>query len=179
MGSPEMCANHFGHLRTFAQTGGAQKNKSLSHRDLRKERAKPLHELRSFARERNPNGLFAVGDDDLAELELTLRQVMEAMAEKTRELTWHQAKVAPWWDLWREFSSQHEEMVRDEGFKVGGHQAAFRVSAIRRLDAQREELKPHFSEVSQLQGEVRNLKTKARGIQAEIKIVKSKRRRSA
>jgi len=40
-------------------------------------------------------------------------------------------------------------------------------------------LKPHFTEVSRLQGEVRNLKAKARGIQAEIKIVKSKRRRSA
>lgn len=138
-----------------------------------------LHDIAHIRARAPAYGLFAAGDDDLAELQFTLRQVMNAVAELTRELTWHQAKVAPWWDLWREVCDQHQEMVAAEGFKVGGQQAAFRSSAVRQLDVQREGLKADFTELSRLQGEVKILKARARGIQTEIKIVKNKQRRSA
>lgn len=166
-------------LRAFAQNSVRKKINPLTQGYLRKARAKPRSGNARFSARANTPGLFGAGDDDLADLELTLRQINVAVEEKTAELTHQQAAVAPWWEMWRDACSTHASMVKEAGFALRGAQADFRRAMVSSLDRLRADLRPHFLEVARLQGEVRSLRNRARGVETEIRIIKAKQKRRA
>jgi len=127
----------------------------------------------------NSLGLFGEGLGRISELELEERQLTAAIMSKTAELTAYQIEQGPWWDLWRETTREHERRLEEEGFRLGGEQAAFRRAAVAELSAIRSQLAPAFVNASRVSGQITSLKNRLRSTQTEIKIVKAKAKRKS
>jgi hypothetical protein len=164
-------------LRRIAQTGVRNSENSLTPRELRKGRANRRPEIAANCTSEFPRGLFEGSDDDIADLELTYRQLTRSIAEKTAEQTACSAAQAPWLDLWGQACTTHAKLVGEEGFKLGGEQAAYRRAVVADLDRLRALLRPYFVEGGRIAAELRSLKSERQGVETEIKILKSKRRK--
>lgn len=150
----------------------------LTPRELRKGRANRPFQNGANCAGASPRGLFGAPEDVLPELELEQRQLTGALMEKAEELVHCQAAQAPWWDLWRETCKEGDRLVQEQGFRLGGEQAAFRRRAVAALDSLRAALKPAFVEGARLNNEVRALRNKLRGVETEIALVRKKRRKT-
>lgn len=128
-------------------------------------------------RKRNPSTWFEVDDERIAELELDVRQVGVAIADFSKEQAAVQAELAPWYALQREVTQEHQRQVQENGFKLGGCQAAYRQTVIRQLDDLRSSLAEKFKTAAEISSRLRSLKNQLRGIETEIKIVKAKQKR--
>lgn len=164
-------------LRGIAQKVLRNSNFSLTQGELRKGRANRPTGIGANCARAIPPGLFVASDDARASLELELRQTSVALQEKADELVAWQAEQAPWWDLHREACNHHARVVEEQGFRIGGDQAAARLAYIARLDAIREQLRPAFLNANRLNGEVRSLRARLRGLETELKIITQKQKR--
>lgn len=158
-------------LRAFARFGLRKKTNPLTQRDLRKARAKPLHEIARFRAPAPSLGLFGSAEDVLSDLEVEQRQLVAAITEINAELTQLNAELAPWYDAARSAAEWHTADVEERGFLLGGDQAATRKALVARLDDLRQRLAPKFKAAGEARNRLRSAQVKLRSVQAEIKII--------
>lgn len=169
------------HLRTFAQNEVRKKTNPIPQGICARRAQNRSIELRSFARERpslgGEGGLFKASEDTLAALQVEERLLVEALTDLNMELTGLNAELAPWYEVSRAAAEWHSEMVEQQGFQLGGDQAAGRRQWVKTLDAIRQSLADVFREAGETRGKVRAAENKLRSVQAEIRIVAGKQKR--
>ena len=165
-------------LRAFAQKEVRKKTNPIPQGICASSAQNRSIELRGFARERHPLGLFG-GVDALAELEVEERMLVEALTELNMELTALNSLLAPWFEKQRATAERHAEIVEAQGFKLGGEQADWRREKVKALDELRRELSGVFSAAGEVRNTIRSNENKLRSVIAEIRIIKARKKRRA